>query len=151
MQANVKSFWIRTGVEGHDDEAALAAFLRGVDVVRLETAYDQGWHVLVLYSEARVREEAKQISAAIRASIDTWQRRQKTDGLGATSTVLSDTEILQIANSAPTTVRELRDLLGGNHQALQHHAESLTNLVRQTLAELSPGSVDTLTAAEDRQ
>lgn len=142
MQANVKSFWIRSGAEGTSDEAELAAFLRGVDVLRLETAYDQGWRVLVLYSDMRNREEAQQIRQAIRMALDGWRRdAAKRGGLSANA-VLTDSLLDEIASAAPTTLREMQDVLGKGHDADGHHLPEIIQIVSQTLRDLSSQMAD---------
>jgi ribonuclease D len=143
MQANVKSFWIRSGSDGAEDEAALAAFLRGVDVLRLETAYDQGWRVLVLYSDMRVREEAKQIRQAIRAALDAWRRRRAAD-LGVAFNTIADDQLLDdVAAAAPTTTPEMRALLATGNDMDDGDLEKMAEVVRKTLKDLSVPTNDT--------
>jgi ribonuclease D len=142
MQANVKSFWIRSGSDGAEDESALAVFLRGVDVLRLETAYDQGWRVLVLYSDMRVREEAKQIRQAIRVALDGWRRRHAAE-LGVAPNAIADDQLLDdIASAAPTTTPEMRALLAAGQGMDDGDLEKMAEVVRKTLKDLSVPTSD---------
>lgn len=131
----MRRFSIRAEV-AEEDQERLANFLRGVDVERIDTAYADGcWQVLVLYRDLRAREEAAQIESAIVAALNGWRSKTARSSDVAREMVLADETVARIARSAPTTLGELKPLIGD--KATLARPEQILSIVRSTLADLT--------------
>ncbi len=86
----------------------VAGFLRSVVVDRIDTAYvDGAWRVLVLYQDARRKEESEQIESAIKGGLVGWREREALRSGNSRESIVSDELLAEIAHCAPTTEREL--------------------------------------------
>ncbi len=136
MTTEIRTFQI----PDHDAEPsreALAAFLRTVEVERIDTAYSDGaWRILVLYQDLRRKEESLQIEAAIVTALAAWRDRTAAAAGVARDSVMPDELLPEIARFAPTTERELAVLVGSAGVDLGNHANDIIHVVRNTLDEL---------------
>ncbi|MCW2245922.1 ribonuclease D [Azospirillum fermentarium] len=118
-------------------QADLAAFLRTVEVSRIDTAYAPGaWRVLVLYQDLRRKEESQQIEASIAAALGLWRDRTATTEDLSRDAVLPDDLLQEIARFAPTTGHELSIILGTRSSDFDARAPEIVQVVRTTLEEL---------------
>jgi len=136
MSLEIKTFSIPDDTP-EDAQAALTAFLRTVEVSRIDTAYATGaWRVLVLYQDLRRKEESQQIEASILAALNIWRdRRAAAEGISRDA-VIPDDLVQEIARFAPTTAHELSIILGTRNVDLGAHASDIVQVVRVTLEEL---------------
>ncbi|NBC34547.1 MAG: aldolase [Alphaproteobacteria bacterium] len=146
MTVQVRTFRIRNSAAGSsapetggaDDERAVSAFLRAVEVDRVETAYAEGaWHLLVLYRDRKDQEEAAQIASAVAAALRDWRALAAArEGLPATA-LLSDALLEKVALAVPTTTIELAELQDGDRRDPGPFATEIVQVVRHALAELT--------------
>lgn len=136
MTLEIKTFSI-PDADPEGAQADLAAFLRTVEVSRIDTAYAPGaWRVLVLYQDLRRKEESQQIEASIAAALGLWRdRTATTEGL-TRDAVLPDDLLQEIARFAPTTGHELSIILGTRSTDFDARAPEIVQVVRTTLEEL---------------
>ena len=137
MSLSVRTFEVRSGAQKSDDEASIGAFMKSVDVDRVETAFvDGAWRLLVLYRDLREREEAEQIASLVASSLRSWRdakaRRERT----APTDVLADDVLAQVAQFVPTTALELRVVLGQEGQPVSAFEDEIVAVVRDALGEL---------------
>ncbi|MBP2313251.1 HRDC domain-containing protein [Azospirillum soli] len=118
-------------------QSHLSAFLRTVEVQRIDTAYKDGaWRVLVLYQDLKRKEESQQIEAAISAALNGWRDRAALrEGLSRDA-ILPDELVPEIARFAPTTERELSIIVGARDLDVGHYGAEIVQVVRSTLDEL---------------
>ncbi|MBI1207933.1 MAG: aldolase [Azospirillum sp.] len=136
MISEVRSFRI-TEASREEDQTRIAAFLRAVEVLRVDTAYADGaWQILVHYQDLRRREETAQIASAIVDALNGW--RGRIGGLNGMSRdqVLADEAIREIARVAPTTERELATLAALKGWDTGDHGPELVAIVRDTMSSL---------------
>ncbi len=138
MNVTVRTFRIRGGEAAGEDEKAVSAFLRAVKVERIETSCaEDGWRLLVLYSDLRDKEEAAQIASLIVAELKRW-RADKAAGLGIDpGELLSDDAVQRAAQSVPTTPLELRATLGTADEPANPYESEIVQVIRKTLDELA--------------
>ncbi len=141
MHVEIRTFAIRDAV-AEEDEAALAAFLRTVDVQRVDTAYAEGaWRVLVHYRDLRRKEETAQIESAIMGAINAWRGDvARAQGLEREE-VLPGALVAEIARYAPTTEIELTVIANAAGHPVRGHGAAIVQIVRQTMDELTDGEV----------
>ena len=133
MSSEIRTFRI-PDLDPEPAQAELSAFLRSVEVERIDTAYADGaWRVLVLFQDLRRREESVQIEAAIAAALNGWRERiAARDGLSRDA-VLPDDLVPEIARYAPTTEHELTVLVGSRGLEVGPHGAEIVGVVRSTL------------------
>lgn len=136
MTTEIRTFQIPdTDREGAQE--SLAAFLRTVEVERIDTAYaDGGWRILVLYQDLRRKEESAQIESAIVAELSAWRDKAAARGGVAREALLPDDLLPEIARFAPTTERELSVILGSRDIDVGPMAQEIAAVVRNTLEAL---------------
>ncbi|WP_448188287.1 HRDC domain-containing protein [Azospirillum sp. sgz301742] len=136
MSAEIRTFRI-PDLEAEAAQAELSAFLRTVEVERIDTAYADGaWRVLVLFQDLRRKEESLQIETAIAAALNGWRDRiAAREGL-ARDAVLPDELVSEIARFAPTTEHELNVLVGSRGLDVSPHGAEIVGVVRGTLEDL---------------
>jgi len=136
MSTEIRTFRI-PDLDGDAAQAELSAFLRTVEVERIDTAYADGaWRILVLYRDLRLKEESLQIETAIAAALNGWRDRTASrDGLGRDA-VLPDELVPEIARFAPTTEHELSVIVGGRGLDLGPRGAEIVAVVRSTLEDL---------------
>lgn len=136
MSTEIRTFMI-PDASAEEAQAHLSAFLRTVEVQRIDTAYADGaWRVLVLYQDLKRKEEAIQIEAAINAALNNWRDRAAArEGL-TRDAVLPDELVPEIARFAPTTERELSIIVGARDLGVGQHGAEIVQVVRATLDEL---------------
>lgn len=136
MTTEIRTFQIPDATR-EEAQAALSAFLRTVEVQRIDTAYADGaWRILVLYQDLRRKEEALQIETAIAAALNLWRDRVAArDGVPRES-VLPDELVPDIARFAPTTEHELSIIVGTRGFDPGPHGGEIVQAVRSTLDEL---------------
>lgn len=136
MTTEIRTFQIPDATR-EEAQAMLSAFLRTVEVQRIDTAYADGaWRILVLYQDLRRKEEALQIETAIAAALNLWRDRVAArDGLSRDS-VLPDELVPEIARFAPTTEHELSIIVGTRDFDLGNRGGEIVQAVRSTLDEL---------------
>jgi ribonuclease D len=118
-------------------QAELSAFLRRVDVQRIDTAYvADGWRVLVLYKDMKRREESRQIEAAIAGALNAWRERAALCEGIPPQAVLADELLPEIARFAPTTEHELSIISGARGAEAPLRGGEIVQVVRSTLDEL---------------
>jgi len=136
MSTEIRTFHIPDG-EAEPAQAELSAFLRSVEVERIDTAYADGaWRVLVLYQDLRRKEESLQIEAAIAAALNGWRERVAARDRVERHKVLADDLIPEIARYAPTTEHELSVLVGSRDVDVGPHGAEIVGVVRSTLEDL---------------
>ncbi len=112
----------------------VAAFLRSVVVDRIDTAYADGaWRMLVLYQDARLKEESDQIESAIKGDLLTWREREAERSGVAREAIVSDEVIADIARYAPTTERELSTILAAHAAEAGLYGAAMVQSVKATL------------------
>jgi ribonuclease D len=137
MRSEVRTFKIRDAAV-LEDEAALAEFLRAVEVKRIETAFAGGaWHILVMFEDLRRREETAQIQSTIITALNQWRKQAAADLGIERDALLSDSAVREIARYAPTTVIELNVISGTLDCHIGEHAQSIVLVVRETLEALT--------------
>ncbi|WP_448204149.1 HRDC domain-containing protein [Azospirillum sp. sgz302134] len=136
MSTEIRTFMIpdATAEEAQD---ALSAFLRTVEVQRIDTAYADGaWRVLVLYQDLKRKEESLQIEAAISDALNGWRDRTAAREGVPRDAILPDELVPEIARFAPTTERELSVIVGARDLGVGQHGAEIVQVVRATLDEL---------------
>ena len=136
MSTEIRTFMI-PDANAEEAQAHLSAFLRTVEVQRIDTAYaDGGWRVLVLYQDLKRKEESLQIETAIGAALNGWRdRAAMREGLSR-EVILPDELVPEIARFAPTTERELSIIVGARDLDIGHYGAEIVQVVRSTLDEL---------------
>lgn len=136
MTTEIRTFQIPdTDREGAQE--IVSAFLRTVEVERIDTAYADGaWRILVLYQDLRRKEESKQIESAIVAELSAWRDKAAARSGVARDALLPDDLLPEIARFAPTTERELSVILGSRDIDVGPLAPEITAVVRNTLEAL---------------
>ncbi len=141
MSLRVRSFQIRDGEHAKADEDGVAAFLRAVEVDRIETSYqpgaDAGWRLLVLYDDNKELEEAAQIASVTATALRQWRAAAAADDQRALGEVISDEAIARIAGRAPTTTPELRAILDVPPDQPVPYEEEIVRIVCRVLEDLS--------------
>lgn len=136
MTTEIRTFQI-PDTDREDAQEALSAFLRTVEVERIDTAYaDGGWRILVLYQDLRRKEESAQIESAIVAELSAWRDKAAARGGMAREALLPDDLLPEIARFAPTTERELSVILGSRDIDVGPMAQEIAAVVRNTLEAL---------------
>lgn len=136
MTTEIKTFQIPED-RTETAQAELAAFLRTVEVQRIDTAYAPGgWRILVLYQDLRRKEESIQIEAAIAAALNGWRDRMAAADGSSRDAVLPDELVQEIARFAPTTEHELSVIIGARDVDIGGHGGEIVHVVRTTLEEL---------------
>ncbi|HEY0838229.1 MAG TPA: HRDC domain-containing protein [Azospirillum sp.] len=136
MTTEIRTFQI-PDASREEAQAMLSAFLRTVEVERIDTAYADGaWRILVLYQDLRRKEEALQIETAIGAALNLWRDRVAVRDGVPRDTVLPDELVPEIARFAPTTEHELAIIVGTRDFDIGHHGAEIVAAVRSTLDEL---------------
>ena len=137
MSLSVRTFEVRAGAQKAEDESSITAFMKSVDVDRVDTAFvDGAWRLLVLYRDMREREEAEQIASVIASSLKSWREmKAKREQLDPTE-VLSDEVLAQVAQFVPTTTLELRVVLGQDGESVSPFENEIVAVVRDSLGEL---------------
>ncbi|WP_029007837.1 HRDC domain-containing protein [Azospirillum halopraeferens] len=136
MTTEIRTFQIPDG-DREEAQAQLAAFLRTVEVQRIDTAYADGaWRILVLYQDLRRKEESRQIESAIVGALNTWRERMAMRTGASRDSFLPDDLLPEIARFAPTTERELSVIVGTRDIDVGHHGAEIVQVVRSTLDEL---------------
>ena len=137
MSLSVRTFEVREGAQKSDDEASVAAFMKSVDVDRVDTAFvDGAWRLLVLYRDLREREEAEQIASLVASSLRSWRERKAKREQLTPAAVLSDDVLNQVAQFVPTTTLELRVVLGQEGAPISPFEDEIVAVVRDALGEL---------------
>lgn len=107
MSSEVRTF-ILPDAAPDPERQEITSFLRSVVVDRIDTAYADGaWRILVLYQDAKRKEESEQIESAIKDALNVWRDREARRTGISREAVLSDELLAEIAHYAPTTEREL--------------------------------------------
>lgn len=136
MRSEIKTFVVPDN-DGEEDQARLAAFLRTVEVERIDTAYAEGaWRVLVLYKDLKGKEEAAQIETAIAGALIVWRSRAAEARGMDREEFLPERLVNEIAHFAPTTAIELRTIANSQGLDLSAIAQDVVQVVRQTLEDL---------------
>ena len=136
MSTEIRTFFIPDS-SAEEAQGHLSAFLRTVEVQRIDTAYADGaWRILVLYQDLRRKEEAIQIEAAISAALNGWRDRAAMREGMARDAILPDELVPEIARFAPTTERELSIIVGARDLGVGQHGAEIVQVVRATLDEL---------------
>jgi len=136
MSTEIRTFQI-PDLDGEAAQADLSAFLRTVEVERIDTAYSNGaWRILVLYRDLRIKEESLQIEAAIVAALNGWRDRVASREGVTREAVLPDELLPEIARFAPTTERELSVIVGSRDLNLGQRGAEVVGVVRGTLEAL---------------
>lgn len=136
MSTEIRTFTI-PDASAEEAQEHLSAFLRTVEVQRIDTAYvDGGWRVLVLFQDLRRKEESLQIETAIVAALNGWRDRAAAREGIARDTILPDELMPEIARFAPTTERELSVIVGARDLDVGHYGAEIVQVVRATLDEL---------------
>ena len=133
MSSEVRTFSIP---DHNPDQARLdiAGFLRSVVVDRIDTAYADGaWRVLVLFQDARRKEESEQIESAIRGALATWRDRESNRSGIAREEVATDALLDEIAHYAPTTERELFAIASAQNIDVGLHGAAIVLEVKKML------------------
>ena len=133
MSSEVRTFVIP---DGASDQAQhdIAGFLRSVVVDRIDTAYADGaWHVLVLFQDARRKEESEQIESAIRGALVTWRDREAVGSGVPREEVATDALLDEIAHYAPTTERELLSIASAQNIDVGFHGAAIVLEVKKML------------------
>lgn len=136
MTLEIRTFVIRDGA-AEDDEARLAAFLRSVEIGRIDTAYADGaWRVLVHFQDLRRKEERAQIESAILEAVNGWRAAEaRRRGMDRES-VLPQAMVAEIARYAPTTEVELSVIANALGVDTGNDGPEIVGVVRQTMDDL---------------
>jgi len=133
MSTEIRTFTIPDAA-AEEAQAHLSAFLRTVEVQRIDTAYaGDGWRVLVLFADLKRKEESQQIEAAIAAALNGWRDRAAAQAGVTRDAVLADELVQEIARFAPTTEHELGIIVGARDMPLSQHGGEIVQVVRSTL------------------
>ncbi|MFM2045868.1 MAG: hypothetical protein RLY86_4444 [Pseudomonadota bacterium] len=137
MTIDIRTFAIRDAA-AEEDESRIAAFLRTVEVERIDTAYADGaWRILVQYRDLRRKEERAQIETAIQAALNSW-RAEMARNLGVDRDVVLPTAVVgEIARYAPTTEIELTVIGNAVGANVKQYGADIVRVVRQTMEELT--------------
>ncbi|MCG5242165.1 HRDC domain-containing protein [Azospirillum doebereinerae] len=136
MSTEIRTFTIPDRA-ADEAQAQLSAFLRTVEVQRIDTAYAvDGWRVLVLFTDLKRKEESQQIEAAIAAAVNGWRDRTAAQSGLTRDAVLADDLVQEIARFAPTTEHELGIIVGARDMPLSQHGGEIVQVVRSTLDQL---------------
>lgn len=136
MSTEIRTFTI-PDANAEEAQALLSAFLRTVEVQRIDTAYAEGaWRVLVLHQDLRRKEESLQIEAAINAALNNWRERTASRAGLTRDAVLPDELVPEIARFAPTTEHELSIIVGARDLGVGQYGAEIVQVVRATLDEL---------------
>lgn len=137
MNLEIRTYTINA-LTAHEDEAKLAAFLRTVEVIRIDTAYaNDAWRILVQYRDLRLREETAQIESAIISALNSW-RAEAARALGMDREEVLPTNMLaEIARYAPTTEIELGVILSAAGVDVGGRGAQIVQIVRQTMEDLT--------------
>lgn len=136
MATEIRSFFI----PDEDPDVAqerVSAFLRQVEVERIDTSYAQGgWRLLVIYQDLRWKEESAQIEVAIAHALNSWRERTaRVEGVSREE-LLPEELVSEVARFAPTTERELGVIVGTRSFDVGNHGGEIVQVVRATLDEL---------------
>lgn len=133
MSTEIRTFTI-PDADAEDAQNLLSAFLRSVEVQRIDTAYaGDGWRVLVLFADMKHKEESQQIEAAIAAALNGWRDKAATQAGVTRDAVLADELVQEIARFAPTTEHELSIIVGARNMPLSQYGGEIVQVVRSTL------------------
>ncbi len=133
MSSEIRTFSIPDAT-AEEAQIQLSAFLRTVEVQRIETAYADGaWRVLVMFTDLRRKEESQQIEAAIAAALNGWRDRTAAQAGLSREAVLPDDLVSEIARFAPTTEHELSIIINARGQASSPYGGEIVQVVRSTL------------------
>lgn len=133
MSTEVRTFTI-PDAQTEEAQAALSAFLRTVEVHRIDTAYSEGaWLVLVLFQDLKRKEESQQIEAAIAAALNGWRDRTANRAGTTRDAILADDLVAEIARFAPTTEHELSIIVGARDLPINQYGGEIVQVVRSTL------------------
>jgi ribonuclease D len=133
MSTEIRTFTIPDAT-AEEAQTQLSAFLRTVEVQRIETAYADGaWRVLVLFTDLRRKEESQQIEAAIAAALNGWRDKAAVQAGVTRDVVLSDDLVSEIARFAPTTEHELSIIMNARGLGAAPHGGEIVQVVRSTL------------------
>lgn len=136
MTTEIRTFQI-PDAERDEAQAVIGAFLRTVEVERIDTAYADGaWRVLILFQDLKRKEESIQIETAIVRALESWRDQAAQRNGVARETVLPDELLPEIARFAPTTERELSVIIGTRNAEVGTHGADIVHVVRSTLEEL---------------
>lgn len=141
MSLELRTFSIRDAA-AEDDEARLAAFLRSVEVARIDTAYSDGaWRVLIHYRDLRRKEERAQIESAILEALNAWRAAQARDRGVDRETVLPQALVSEIARYAPTTEIELSVIANALGTDTTGYGSEIVRVVRLTMEALTDDDI----------
>ncbi|CAK0776075.1 Aldolase [uncultured Gammaproteobacteria bacterium] len=133
MATEVRTFFI-PDQNAHDIETEVAAFLRSIEVRRIDSAYaDGGWRLLVLFEDLRHKEESAQIESVILTALNGWRKRRAIRSKLLQEQVLPDDLMAAVAHFAPSTERELQTIAGGKGFNLDADASEIVQVIRDTL------------------
>lgn len=133
MATEIRTFFI-PDQGARDIEAELAAFLRSVEVRRIDSAYaDGGWRLLVLFEDLRHKEESAQIESTILTALNAWRKRKAQRTKTNREDLLPDDLMAEVAHFAPSTERELLLIASGKGFDLSANAAEIVGVVRETL------------------
>ncbi len=133
MSTEIRTFTI-PDANAEEAQVHLSAFLRTVEIQRIDTAYaGDGWRVLVLYGDLKRKEESQQIEAAIVAALNGWRDRTAAQAGVARDAVLPDDLVPEIARFAPTTEHELSIIVGTRDLPISQYGGEIVQVVRSTL------------------
>jgi ribonuclease D len=133
MSSEVRTFIIP---DANPDQVRheVAAFLRSVVIDRIDTAYADGaWRILVLYQDARRKEESEQIESAIKGTLLEWREREAGRSGINREAIVSDELIAEIAHYAPTTERELSTIVAAHGADVGLHGAAIVQAVKAML------------------
>lgn len=136
MTTEIRTFQI-PDTDRDGAQEIVSAFLRTVEVERIDTAYADGaWRILVLYQDLRRKEESAQIESAIVAELSAWLDKAAARNGVPREALLPDDLLPEIARFAPTTERELSVILGSRDIDVGPLAQEIAAVVRNTLEAL---------------
>ena len=136
MSSEVRTFVI-PDADPDQMRSDVANFLRSVVVDRIDTAYANGaWRILVLYQDARRKEESEQIGSAIRGALLTWREREAERSGVNRDAIVSDELMTDIARYAPTTERELSTIVAAHGADVGLHGAAIVQTVKAMLDDL---------------
>lgn len=136
MRSEIRTFVI-PDLEGEESQERVAAFLRTVEVERIDTAYADGaWRVLILFKDLKGREETAQIESAIADALLSWRNKRAASDAISGETILPEELVTEIAHFAPTTAIELRAIYHTKGLDLDAYAQDIVQVVKQTLEAL---------------
>jgi len=133
MSSEVRTFVIP---DANPDQVRqdVAGFLRSVVVDRIDTAYADGaWRILVLYQDARRKEESEQIESAIKGALMEWREREAGRTGINREAIVSDELLAEIAHYAPTTERELSTIAAAQGVEVGLHGAAIVQTVKAML------------------